>query len=319
MFKIKDLGEVQKILGVQVTRDRANKTITLDQAHYVKDILATYQMEQDKAKKMDVPMNGYDSLRTAEPSDVRADQRAYQTLIGKLLYLSILTRPDISFALGRLSQYLSDPAEFHMSALKRVLKYLRSTLNHGITFSGKNPNSLVGYSDSDFASDRTDRLSILGNVFMLGNGPVSWMSKKQKSVATSTMDAEYMAMCAASKQSQWLALVLREMGAADLIGQHEFKPTVREKTKFMIGSPVLIRGDNQAALGLVRDAQISDRSKHIDVAYHYQRDLMKKDRLKVEFVGTADMVADGMTKPLAKAGFSRFLNLLGMQSISLQA
>lgn len=319
VFKIKDLGEVQKILGVHVTRDRVNKTITLDQGHYVKDILATYQMEQDKAKRMDIPMNGYDSLRPAEPSDLRADQRAYQTLIGKLLYLSILTRPDISFALGRLSQYLSDPAEFHMSALKRVLKYLRSTIDHGITFGGENAEGLVGYSDSDFASDRTDRLSILGNVFMLGNGPISWMSKKQKSVATSTMDAEYMAMCAASKQSQWLALVLREMGAADLIGQHKFKPTVREKTKFMIGSPVLIRGDNQAALGLVRDAQISDRSKHIDVAYHYQRDLMKKDRLKVEFVGTAEMVADGMTKPLAKTGFNRFLDLLGMRSAATQA
>jgi hypothetical protein len=319
VFKIKDLGEVQKILGVHVTRDRANRTITLDQGHYVRDILTTYQIEQDKARKMDVPINGYDSLRPAEPSDTRADQKGYQTLIGKLLYLSILTRPDISFALGRLSQYLSDPAEFHMSALKRVLKYLRSTIDYGITFGGKNPEGLIGYSDSDFASDRTDRLSVLGNVFMLGNGPISWISKKQKSVATSTMDAEYMAMCAASKQSQWLALVLREMGAADLVGQHDFKPTVKEKTKFMIGSPVLIRGDNQAALGLVRDAQISERSKHIDVAYHYQRDLMKKDRLKVEFVRTADMVADGMTKPLAKVSFTRFLALLRMQSVAIQA
>jgi len=319
VFRIKDLGEVQKILGVRVTRDRAKRTITLDQAHYVRDVLSTYQMEQDKAKKTDIPMNGYDSLRPAELSDTRTDQRAYQTLIGKLLYLSILTRPDISFALGRLSQYLSDPAEFHMVALRKVLKYLRSTIDYGITFGGKNPEGLIGYSDSDFASDRTDRLSVLGNVFMLGDGPISWASKKQKSVATSTMDAEYMAMCEASKQSQWLALVLREMGAPDLIGGHKFKPTVKEKTKFMIASPVLIRGDNQAALGLVRDAQITQRSKHIDVAYHYQRDLMKKDRLRVEFVGTADMVADGMTKPLPKAGFCRFLDLLRLRSVSLRA
>jgi len=102
------------------------------------------------------------------------------------------------------------------------------------------------------------------------------------------------------------------MGATKYIGSHQFKPLVKEKTKFMIGSPVLIRGDNQAALGLVRDAQISDRSKHINVAYHYQRDLLKKDRLQVEFVGTADMVADGMTKPLAGEVFKRFTRLLGM-------
>jgi hypothetical protein len=139
------------------------------------------------------------------------------------------------------------------------------------------------------------------------------MSKKQKSVATSTMDAEYMAMCAAAKQSQWIALTLRDMGSAHLIGQSAFQPTLKQKMKYMIASPVLIKGDNQAALGLVRDAQISDRSKHIDVAYHYQRDLLKKNRLRVEFVGTNDMVADGLTKPLNKAPFERFVDLLGMQ------
>ena len=87
----------------------------------------------------------------------------------------------------------------------------------------------------------------------------------------------------------------------------------------MIGSLVLIRGDNQTALGLIRDARTTPRSKHIDVAYHYQRDLMKKDRLRVEFVGTAEMVADGMTKPLPKPSFYRFLELLGLRSDGLRA
>lgn len=312
IFKIKDLGEVKKILGVHVTRDRGARTIKLDQEHYIREILSMYNMQQDKSRKTSIPMNGYESLRLAEGTDARTDQKEYQTLVGKLMYLAILTRPDICFALGRLSQFLSDPAEFHMTALRQILKYLRSSASIGITYGGKDCDGLIGYTDSDFASDRTERLSVLGNVFMLANGPVSWMSKKQKSVATSTMDAEYMAMCSAAKQSQWIALAMRDMGATRYIGGHQFKPLVKEKTKFMIGSPVLIRGDNQAALGLVRDAQISDRSKHIDVAYHYQRDLLKKDRLQVEFVGTADMVADGMTKPLAGEIFKRFIRLLGM-------
>jgi hypothetical protein len=313
VFKIKDLGEVKKILGVQVIRDRKKRIVKLDQAHYIREILSMYSMQQDKARKTSTPMNGYDSIRPAEQADLRTDQKGYQTLIGKLMYLAILTRPDISFALGRLSQYLGDPAEFHMSAARHILKYLRSTQDQGLVFNGMNQRGLIGYSDSDFASTRSDRLSILGNVFMVADGPVSWMSKKQKSVATSTMDAEYMAMCAAAKQSQWIALTLRDMGSAHLIGQSAFQPTLKQKMKYMIASPVLIKGDNQAALGLVRDAQISDRSKHIDVAYHYQRDLLKKNRLRVEFVGTNDMVADGLTKPLNKTPFERFVGLLGMQ------
>ena len=113
--------------------------------------------------------------------------------------------------------------------------------------------------------------------------------------------------------------MLREIGALELIGDHKFKPTVKEKTKFMIGSPVLLQGDNQAALGLVQDAQITPRSKHIDVAYHYQQDLIKKDQLRVEFVSTAEIVADSITKPLSKPGFCQFLELLGLQSIGLRA
>jgi len=229
------------------------------------------------------------------------------------MYLAIITRPDISFALGRLSQYLGDPAEFHMSAAQHILKYLRSMQDQGLMFDGQSQQGLIGYSDSDFASTRSDRMSILGNVFMIANGPISWMSKKQKSVATLTMDAEYMAMCAAAKQSQLIALTLRDMGQAQLVGQSAFQPTLNQRMKYMITSPVLIRGDNQAALSLVRDAQIFDRSKHIDVAYHYQRDLLKKNRLRVEFVGTNDMVADRLTKPLAKTPFARFIGLLGMQ------
>jgi hypothetical protein len=99
-------------------------------------------------------------------------------LVRKLLYLLILTRLDISFALGRLSQYLSNPAKFYIIALRKVLKYLRSTIDYRITFSRKRPKGLIRYSNSDFASNRSDRLSILGNVFMLGGGLISWASKK---------------------------------------------------------------------------------------------------------------------------------------------
>lgn len=312
IFKIKDLGETKKILGVQITRDRQAKTLKMDQAHYLKDVLSKYNMEKDKAQPTKVPLSGYESLRPSGPNDIRVDQREYQQIVGSLMYLAILTRPDIAFALGRLSQYLSDPAEHHMKALKGIMRYLRSTVHLGIVFNGSSSCQLVGYSDSDFAMDKGDRKSILGNTFMIAGGPISWMSRKQKSVATSTMDAEYMAMCASSKQSQLLAHLIRDMGFDYLVGTNPFRPIVSENQKFAIGSPVLLKGDNQAALSLVQDAHTHERSKHIDVAYHYVRDLFRRNRIKVEFVRTADMVADGLTKPLLSPTFQKFIGLLGL-------
>ena len=107
---------------------------------------------------------------------------------------------------------------------------------------------MQGYSDSNYAIDKTNRVSILGNIFFLAGGPISWISKKQKSVATSTMEAEYMAICTCAKQSQWLAHILRDIGMHHLIGSNPFKPIVKEDQKFELGSPtrglVSLKGDN---------------------------------------------------------------------------
>jgi hypothetical protein len=231
------------------------------------------------------------------------------------MYLGILTRPDLAFALGRLSQYLADPTTFHMAALKKLSRYIRTSQDLGICFSRNGNSTLEGYSDSDYAMDKTDRISILGSVFFLAGGPVSWSSKKQKSVATSTMEAEYMAMCSCAKQSQHLAQVLRDMGMDHLIGSTPSKPRIKERQEFLMGSPanaVSLRGDNQACLSLVKDAHTHERSKHIDVAYHFVRDLWKKKKISVEFVGTSDMKADGFTKPKTGPQFQKFVQQLGL-------
>lgn len=316
VFKIKDLGEVNKVLGVRVVRNREKGTLRLDQTHYVEDVLDRLHMAKEKAQPTHSPLDSYDSLKPAGPNDFRVNQQEYQQGVGSWMYLGILTRPDISFALGRLSQYLADPAAFHLSALKKLGRYVRSSKDLGILYTKQGNKTLEGYSDSDFAMDKTDRVSILGNVFTLAGGPVSWMSKKQKSVATSTMEAEYMGMCACAKQSQWLAQILRDMGMHHLVGQNPFKPVVKEKMGFMIGSPttgcVNLKGDNQAALALIKDAHTHERSKHIDIAFHYVRMLWQKRRISVEFVGTSDMVADGLTKPKSGPAFQRFVNQLGL-------
>jgi hypothetical protein len=142
------------------------------------------------------------------------------------------------------------------------------------------------------------------------------MGKKQKSGATSNMEAEYMGVCACAKQSQWLAQILRDMEMHHLVGKNLFKPVVKEKMGFMIGSPttgcVNLKGDNQAALSLIKDGHTHKRSKHIDIAFHYARMLWQKRKISVEFVGTLDMVANGLTKPKSGLAFQRFMNQLGL-------
>ena len=139
-------------------------------------------------------------------------------MVSSIMYLAILIRPDIAFALGRLSQFLLDLADYYIKALKGLIRYTRSTSDFRITFKPDlRGDKLIGYSNLDFAIDKSNRRLVLGNVFMLARGPISWMSKKQKSVATSTMDAEYMAMCSCAKQSQLLAHLIRDIGYKYLI------------------------------------------------------------------------------------------------------
>ena len=223
-----------------------------------------------------------------------------------------MTRPDIAFSLGRLSSYASDPARRHKQALKKLARYLRSYPDLGLMFR-KGGGKLIGYSDSDYAMDKTDRVSILGSIFFLCGSPISWMSKKQKSVATSTMEAEYMAMSACAKQSQFLAALLRELGCPELVGECSFQPlvkadydTVRELR------PVQLKGDNQAALALAKDTHTHERSKHIDVAYNLVRKLWWQRKIAIEYVPTKEMVADGLTKPKNGPQFQEFVRQLQM-------
>ena len=202
------------------------------------------------------------------------------------MYAAIHTRPDILFALGRLSQYLSDPAEHHGHALKALLRYVRSIVNLGIVYNASGSSDLIGYSDSDYALDRLDRKSILGYCFMLGEGPVSWMSRKQKSVATSTTEAEYMAMSTCAKEGLWITQLLKDMRMSKYLGDNRHRVNIKEDDTHKSDSPVQLKGDNQAALTLVKDAHVHERSKHIDVAYHHVRDLHIKNQIHVSFVAS---------------------------------
>lgn len=206
----------------------------------------------------------------------RAD---YQTLIGGLLYLASCTRPDISFAVGKLARYGAAPTVMHRAAAKTVLRYLKGTMNWGLQYSTRSP--LLGYSDADYAGDVDTRRSTTGYAFVMNGGAISWQSKVQPTVATSTTEAEYIAAAQASREAIWLKLLLKDLLKTD--------------------RPVRMLCDNQSALKLIENPAGTARSKHIDVAHHFVRDRAALGDLQLEYVSTDDMVADGHTKALPLA------------------
>lgn len=298
-FNAKNLGEIKKILGARVTRDRKHKTLYLDQEQYLNNVLKKFGITKEKAKSRPVPAANYDNLRPANETDKRINVTEYQQAIGSLMYAMIFTRPDIAFVLGKLSQFMSDPAEHHGNALKFLFRYLKSTVKQRIRYGpGGEHEYFVLYSDADWATDKVDRKSVSGSIVMFYGGPTSWSSKKQRSVSTSSCESEYIALAACVKQGQWIAQILRDLGYAKYIGKN----------------PNLVQmfGDNQGAIALTENAHLNDRSKHVDICYHYIRDLVENGRCKVDYIPTDDMVADGMTKPLQKVKFERFKEQMGL-------
>ena len=297
-FNAKNLGEIRKILGVRVTRNRANKTVELDQEQYLDKILSKFGFKQAKPQRKEIstPIDGYCDLHPANDKDKRIDATWYREVIGSLMYAMVYTRPDIAFALGRLSQYNQDPAEHHERALRRLMRYLRSTIGNRIRFG---PNGkLIVYSDADWASDKTDRKNITATIGLIGGGPVFWGSKKQTAVATATTEAEYVAMSYTAKQGQWIAQILRDLGNGGYVAENH--------------QTVDTRGDNQGAIALAKNPHLTERSKHIDIAHNYVRDLYEKNRVDIKYVPAAEMAADGFSKPLAGNQFKSFVKQIGM-------
>ncbi|KAI0995187.1 hypothetical protein K3495_g12995 [Podosphaera aphanis] len=212
----------------------------------------------------------------------------------------IFTRPDIAFVLSRLSQFMKDPAVHHGVALKSLIRYLRSTVKQRLRFGpgGAHQEKFAVYTDADWAADKSDRKSISRGVCLYYGGPISWSSKKQTSVATSSAEAEYISQAMYTKQGQWIAQLLRDLRMPQVVIEN--------------GITVQMYGDNQGALALVKNPQLHERSKHIDIFYHFIRDLAEKRRLVIDYIPTDEMAADGMTKPLQRIAFERFKGQLGL-------
>ncbi|KAF0775927.1 hypothetical protein AaE_000373, partial [Aphanomyces astaci] len=216
----------------------------------------------------------------------KVDQSEYRSMVGSLMYLMTCTRPDIAHTVQRLSRHLHDPREPHLVGAKRLLRYIKGSMSQGITFTPNSP-VLVGYCDASWAS-KPDRRSTTGLICLIGGGVVTWKSARQKTVALSTCESEYIALVELAKELLWLCGLLQELGS--------------------VQGTVKTYCDNTAAIATAETTAISERSKHIEVRHHWIRQVIAAGRLSVHHVGTADQLADALTKIPTRHSIDKFKN-----------
>ena len=290
-FDMTDLGEVESILGMSIKRDRKIGILTISQSAYLQSVLERFGMAD--CNPVSTPMEPGKHYEKTPDNEEGLETREFQALIGSLVYASIATRPDISEAVGKLSQHMSRPNNEHWAAAKRVLRYIKGTLKFGLKFERSNNFELIGYSDADWAGDVDTRKSTSGYSFMLGKATIAWASKKQSVVALSTTEAEYIALCSATQEAVWLRRLLGSLR------QGQARPTT-------------VHEDNRGAISLSKNPKDHARTKHIDIKYHYVRDAVQKNYINVEHCETKRMIADTLTKGLPKPAFEQHRNAMNI-------
>lgn len=285
-FEAHDMGEAKFFLGMSIERDREHRTIKLGQERLVNDLMDKFSLTDCKPKY--TPMASLVTGTEGDPLDT--ERFPYMSLVGSLLYLSCCTRPDISQPVGVLARYMSKPTTTLWTAAKGVLRYVASTKDFGLVFG--TGSGLIGYCDADFASDTESRRSTTGYVFLLNGGAVSWNSKRQPTVAVSTTEAEYMAASAAVKEALWLRKLMADV--------YDLTPTIK------------IFGDNQSAIKLLKNPVSSQRSKHIDVIYHFARERVARGEVEFDYISSAQMLADMLTKIVPKVKLEYCRKGIGM-------
>lgn len=275
-FEMTDLGKLSYFLGIQFTQ--TEKGVLMHQEKYISEILKRFNMKD--CNPADTPVEGNLKLTSAE-SESKVDSTLYRQLVGCLRFVCH-SRPEITFGVGLVSRFMHDPRQSHLVAVKRIIRYLKGTPDFGVLFPHQQEHTklqLVAYSDSDWCGDQIERRSTMGYVFSLSGTPVSWCSKKQTVVALSTCEAEYIAACSAACQAQWLLTLLNELG-------------------LNLGEAVTLMVDNKSAIDLAKNPVAHGRSKHIEAKFHYLRDQVSKERIKLKHCVTDLQIADIMTKPL---------------------
>jgi hypothetical protein len=282
-FEMKDLGEARHFLGMHITCDRPKKLLTVNQSSFLQQILSETQMSE--CHLVSTPMvPGVSLTKSSMPlTETEMQQYShmpYAHIVGELNFVMQVSCPDIVYAVSALSKFLSNPGIEHYRQFHHLLRYLHGTTHHSLTF-GLSNEGLVGYSDSDFASDKDDSHLIGGYIFYLFGSPISWRSQKQSVVATSSTEAEYISLSNAACEQIHLSQLLYDLGLDSLL----FTPTI-------------LYGDNNGSRALTKNPQFHDQAKHIHVRYHFICDLVSDGTIIIPYIPTHDMIADIFMKSL---------------------
>jgi hypothetical protein len=238
-----------------------------------------------ECKPMNTPMEEKLKLLIDTSSEL-IDATLYRQIIGSLMYLT-KTRPNICFAVNTLSQFLVEPRRVHLVDAKHVIRYLKGTIDCGISYDGDHEFTLSGYIDAEWAVSVSDRKSTSICCFNLGSAMISWKSRKQSSIALGIAEAEYIVACSADSKDIWLRNLLT--GLFDL----EMRAT-------------LFLCDNQSCIKMTENPVFHDRSKHIEICYHYIHVMVQSEALNLQYISTDEQVADMLTKPLSRIKFEYF-------------
>lgn len=287
-FQVKSLGAAKYCLGLEFTRGKNDIVVT--QKGYISEIVDRFGMAE--CNPVSTPMDPESKLKKPEGDRSLEDVHLpYRELVGALTYLANATRPDISFTASYLSQFNNCYTKVHWTAAKRVLRYLKGTKDLDLVYCRGN-DPVRGYVDADWGSCPNDRRSYTGFAFILNGSPITWDARKQRTVALSSMEAEYMALAEAAKESIYLQ---------GLLGELKVSP-----------SGIIVSNDNLSALKLAENSTFHGRSKHIDMRYHFIRDALKMKQLTVQHVSTDRMPADVLTKGLSKSRHISCVKMMGL-------
>jgi hypothetical protein len=287
-FSIKEMGDLHYYLGVKVDRIRSQKQLFLSQTAYVERVVEKFGLSD--CKPCYTPAEVEPLVKTDGMSTV---EFPYREAVGSMMYLMLCTRPDIANAVGCVAKYCDAYDMSHWVAVKRIIRYLNTTKDYRLVYSGDHHDGLICYADASWASDLDTRRSTTGYLFKLDGNLISWKSQRQSTVALSSTEAEYMGLSAATQEAIWLKRLLSEL-------------------KMYEDKTVVIHQDNQGAIALAKNPVFHQRTKHIDLRYHFIREQIEGKQVEVYYTPTGEMQADFLTKNLTRPLFEKHIKSIGL-------
>ena len=295
VFQIQDLGEPNRPLGIKISMNGALGHIHLSQPLFISTIVKRYNIPSGHC--INSPM---DHITALSPSTdhVKNMDLPYPSLIGSLNYCAIPTRPDIAYAVNKCAQYTAQPTLEHWEAAKRIVRYLLHMQNHGITFkpAGTGINgyvyNLAGFTDADFAGDRTDHKSTTRWLFTFNGAPISWASKKQNHVTRLSMESELVSSSFATAEGIWIIRLGKDFG--------------------QLSTPISIYTDNQSFISFAKNDVNNSHTKHIDTHFHYTQEQITEGAIELKYIKSLDNPADILTKALSPHKHLYLLAALGV-------